>query len=149
MYKFWLTVGVASLFLVGCADSALDSEKREESDEIETVQEKKAGDATSENQEINFTVTEPEGSVQNQNAAVPSAGLNPAHGQPGHDCAIPVGAPLDGSGSQNQVTTLPTISQPIAQPSVQPATAANGLNPAHGQPGHDCAVAVGAPLPAK
>jgi hypothetical protein len=27
--------------------------------------------------------------------------------------------------------------------------ASSNLNPAHGQPGHDCAVAVGAPLPTR
>lgn len=50
--------------------------------------------------------------------------LNPPHGQPGHDCSIPVGSPL-----KAQAQTKPV------------------LNPPHGEPGHDCSVAVGAPLP--
>lgn len=60
--------------------------------------------------------------------------LNPAHGAPGHDCAIPVGAPLNGAKS--------------ATPTATPATATGNAktNPAHGQPGHDCALPVGAPL---
>jgi hypothetical protein len=34
-----------------------------------------------------------------------------------------------------------------SQPTFQPAASSGNLNPPHGQPGHDCAVAVGAPLP--
>ncbi|MCP9764009.1 hypothetical protein EGI31_13720 [Lacihabitans soyangensis] len=92
-----------------------------------------------------------------------TARLNPAHGQPGHDCAIPVGAPL-----KNSVASAPApakaVAQPIpvetkavAAPAAAPAVAGPNfnanpnvkINPAHGQPGHDCAVAVGAPLPVK
>lgn len=92
-----------------------------------------------------------------------SVRLNPAHGQPGHDCAIAVGAPLKGSVAkvaapapapvQATAPNFSVASVPAAAP-VQ-ATAPNfgvpnvKVNPAHGQPGHDCAVAVGAPLPVK
>jgi hypothetical protein len=90
-----------------------------------------------------------------------SVRLNPAHGQPGHDCAIAVGAPLKGSVAkvaapapvQATAPNFSVASVPDAAP-VQ-ATAPNfgvpnaKVNPAHGQPGHDCAVAVGAPLPVK
>lgn len=83
-------------------------------------------------------------------AMMPSAGLNPPHGQPGHDCAIAVGAPL----TSKPVTAVPqnnATSAPIAIPAPQdvPNTSINSgakLNPPHGQPGHDCAIAVGAPL---
>ncbi len=83
-------------------------------------------------------------------AAAPSNGnvkLNPAHGQPGHDCAIAVGAPLNGKRA-----AAPTAPQakPVMNvaPAAAPAKGGSGrVNPAHGQPGHDCAVAVGAPLP--
>src|SRR5690554_1359979 len=65
----------------------------------------------------------------------PSANLNPPHGQPGHDCAVPVGQPLpSASGASMPVVNKPTINQPVR------------INPPHGQPGHDCAVAVGDPL---
>jgi type IV secretory pathway VirB10-like protein len=57
---------------------------------------------------------------------------NPAHGQPYHDCALPVGAPL--------VVNEPTVAQPEAlKEEVK-------LNPEHGLPGHRCDLAVGAPL---
>ncbi len=84
--------------------------------------------------------------------ALPGAGLNPAHGEPGHRCDISVGAPLNSAPSatsapapQPQVVT--TASQPITAPATTtPANPNAKLNPAHGQPGHDCSIAVGAPL---
>jgi hypothetical protein len=79
--------------------------------------------------------------------------LNPAHGQPGHDCKIAVGAPLDGSAAAKPISEnseiKPTIPTPGATPTpLLPAsnTAGVKLNPAHGQPGHDCKIAVGQPL---
>ncbi|MDZ4793823.1 MAG: hypothetical protein SGI83_06050 [Bacteroidota bacterium] len=88
------------------------------------------------------------------------AGLNPAHGQPGHRCDISVGAPLN---SAPRSTTTPTVSTTTTAPAtltpsivntspqvvttpttVQPVAA--GMNPAHGQPGHRCDITVGAPL---
>jgi hypothetical protein len=102
--------------------------------------------------------------------------LNPAHGQPGHRCDIPAGAPLNSSPQKstapkavttNTVTTAPIIANPSTMPALQPTeavqtnNAANGapplisngsstkLNPEHGKPGHDCKVAVGQPLPNK
>lgn len=79
-----------------------------------------------------------------------TAALNPAHGQPGHDCTIPVGAPLDqnsASGTttqqqQQQMTTSGT-SSPVR---LNNSTATPTKNPPHGQPGHDCTVPVGADL---
>lgn len=95
--------------------------------------------------------------------------LNPPHGEQGHRCEIPVGAPLDGSASpaQQQVQAQPASSGQgflgggNAQPPATPAQAmqqappaqqtAPGMqgkpNPAHGQPGHRCDVQVGQPLP--
>lgn len=78
--------------------------------------------------------------------AMPSAGLNPAHGQPGHRCDIAVGAPLN---SPPATTTAPQVQTVPAQPvaaSTAPADPNAKLNPPHGQPGHDCSIAVGAPL---
>lgn len=79
---------------------------------------------------------------------------NPAHGQPYHDCAIAVGAPLNAKNSAPVSTTptpAPVTTTPVNAPVVTPPTVpANQkevrLNPAHGQPGHSCAIAVGAPL---
>jgi|GEM_PF-482718 len=93
--------------------------------------------------------------------------LNPEHGQPGHRCDIPVGAPL------NTPPAVTSVSQPQTMPAKAPATApaliptagpaqpapapapaissgTNGnvrLNPEHGQPGHRCDIPVGQPLP--
>ncbi|MBK6400293.1 MAG: hypothetical protein IPF75_19080 [Bacteroidetes bacterium] len=101
-------------------------------------------------------------------ATATAAGMNPAHGQPGHRCDIAVGAPLS-SPPNKQTTatpsitptsptinsTTPTITPSSSSPQIQttpvvsPAAAGPtpaGMNPPHGQPGHDCAVAVGAPL---
>jgi hypothetical protein len=84
--------------------------------------------------------------------------VNPAHGQPGHNCAIAVGAPLS-SAPTAKPAPAPVQAQTVSSPLVtaaQPTPVANAapagnpkgkVNPAHGQPGHNCAVAVGAPLP--
>lgn len=95
--------------------------------------------------------------VQQQPAApaISHAGLNPAHGQPGHRCDIPVGSPLNSKPEQPAVTTIsqPSATQAPATPVINttPGTgvALPGLNPAHGQPGHRCDIAVGAPLNSK
>ncbi len=79
-------------------------------------------------------------------------GMNPAHGQPGHRCDISVGAPLDSKPTAAASPSIQTTSTPALQTTpaaTTPAVLSNPnakLNPAHGQPGHDCAVAVGAPL---
>ncbi len=85
--------------------------------------------------------------------------LNPPHGEPGHRCEIAVGAPLDGSPAPAPATTTET--SPIMQttpqsgapsginvaPAAGTTATAPGMNPPHGQPGHRCDIAVGAPLP--
>ena len=75
------------------------------------------------------------------------AGMNPEHGKPGHRCDIAVGAPLNsppGKAAAPQQTVTPTPA-PVAAP--QPAKVENPLNlavnPAHGEPGHSCAIPVG------
>lgn len=94
-------------------------------------------------------------------------GMNPPHGQPGHRCDIPVGAPLNspaakttaattnaaqsGSVTQNFTVTPPPSNAVPALLSTESAgqdtAVADGINPAHGKPGHRCDIAVGAPLP--
>jgi len=110
----------------------------------------------------------PTAPVAMQTQATPAAaGMNPAHGQPGHRCDIAVGAPLNSppgktaaqqpamtinpnQGGQQAVkmtpaaTGTPSLLQPPA--STTPTAVAPGMNPAHGQPGHRCDIAVGAPL---
>ncbi len=91
-------------------------------------------------------------------APTSAKGLNPAHGQPGHRCDIAVGAPL--SSAPAAKPSAPAVVTPTVTPAASPApiqmTPAAGatspvapgakLNPAHGQPGHDCTIPVGAPL---
>ncbi len=64
--------------------------------------------------------------------------LNPAHGQPGHRCDIPVGAPL------NSVPATTTNNAESGSPVINSGEVK--LNPAHGQPGHRCDIKVGDPL---
>ena len=83
--------------------------------------------------------------AQAQNALPTAKGMNPPHGQPGHRCDIPVGAPLNSKPTvtQQQVQPTPANTTTVTQ---QPVVTAPGMNPPHGQPGHRCEIAVGAPL---
>ena len=67
--------------------------------------------------------------------------MNPAHGQPGHRCDIPVGAPLNGAAGNSNST--PTLNKTNSVPA---SISGNGVNPPHGQPGHRCDIKVGDPL---
>ena len=91
-------------------------------------------------------------------------GMNPPHGQPNHRCDIAVGAPLN-SKPATPVTTTTTATPAVASgevsknitvqppvPALLSTSSANtetpeGMNPPHGQAGHRCDIAVGAPLP--
>lgn len=77
-----------------------------------------------------------------------SGALNPAHGMPGHRCEIAVGAPLSSAPAQSTTTKAVAPAQPTAQKASTPMVNEKGqkLNPAHGMPGHSCAIEVGAPL---
>lgn len=86
--------------------------------------------------------------------------LNPEHGQPGHRCEIPVGAPLNSKPEDfknNAAIQQAPAAMPQGGPRIETTIPAGGsstsstvkLNPPHGEPGHDCAVPVGQPLPAK
>jgi|SRR5690606_10020234 len=98
-------------------------------------------------------------------ASSAAEGMNPPHGEPGHRCDIPVGAPLNSPPAQtNQQTAAPAANQggflgsgnaqsaaPAQQQAAPAQQTAPGMqgkpNPAHGQPGHRCDVQVGQPLP--
>lgn len=96
------------------------------------------------------TVTPVNAGNQPSAPVISKAGLNPAHGQPGHRCDIPVGSPLDSKASQPAtITPKPSPAAPVINTNPAPGGAATGLNPAHGQPGHRCDIAVGAPLNSK
>ncbi len=97
---------------------------------------------------------------QTQNSTATSAQtindktLNPAHGQPNHQCDIPVGAPLN-SVRTSQKTTPPITQQNqtvatkpvVTNTSSETTPTPEGMNPPHGQAGHQCGIAVGAALP--
>lgn len=161
-----LVIAVCSLFFISCGSNSSDDSAATTttpaSAPASTVQPAAAqqNPATS-----GSTVVPPPTLAPGQLTQAASASgvkLNPAHGQPGHDCAIAVGAPLKNQSGTTpaqavtqpvQVTTQPTqVSQttttppPGIVPISQPSTGQVKLNPAHGQPGHDCAIAVGAPL---
>ncbi len=98
--------------------------------------------------------------VQQKATASSAAGANPAHGQPGHRCDIPVGAPLNSPAGakpqqpqqQQVISNNVPVQQPVGpqitpiQSAPSPTSAKGKINPAHGEPGHSCAVPVGAPL---
>lgn len=92
--------------------------------------------------------TETGNSAGTNNSDQTTAALNPAHGQPGHRCEIPVGAPLDQApaNSLQQGQTNSQTSGNVSPVRVNSSTATPMKNPPHGQPGHDCAVPVGADL---
>ena len=89
-------------------------------------------------------------------------GMNPPHGQPGHRCDIGVGEPLNSKPTKttatpansntysvtptNTSTGTPSLLTPAATTSQPAVQTAPGMNPPHGQPGHVCGIAVGAPL---
>ncbi|NJW52090.1 hypothetical protein [Salinimicrobium oceani] len=80
-----------------------------------------------------------------QDATAADVKVNPAHGLPGHRCDLPVGAPLNGTAG---TTANPTPTSQLPATSVSPVRVDQTptVNPPHGEPGHDCAVPVGAPL---
>ncbi len=94
--------------------------------------------------------------VANAVTASNAKGLNPAHGQPGHDCAVAVGAPLNqaktkpvtvNNTTNTAVPAMQNVPVPLNTENAATSNSTAKLNPAHGQPGHNCAVAVGQPLP--
>ena len=108
--------------------------------------------------------TNPIFQANNDSAAALNAGitLNPKHGQPGHRCDIDEGAPLNSPATNiqpNVPTILPTTPSSTttttatninAQKVLPPVnTSTTALNPKHGDPGHRCDIAVGAPLNSK
>ena len=99
-------------------------------------------------------------STININPTLPSAinntqvTLNPEHGKPGHRCDIAVGAPLTNAPATNTTQTITSANVPANNVDVKPITPnvseiVPGMNPQHGQPGHRCDIAVGAPLNSK
>lgn len=99
------------------------------------------------------SVKPPETTNNTANFSLPSGGsevssgkLNPAHGEPGHRCDIPVGSPLNSPPGNVSTATPPVTATPVPPVAATPVKTAPGMNPPHGEPGHDCSIAVGQPL---
>lgn len=91
--------------------------------------------------------------VQPQSGAAAVSDPNPPHGEPGHRCEIAVGASLSGAPSAGTTIDAAPQTSPMFNTTPAPVTfggeattTAPGMNPPHGEPGHDCAIAVGSPL---
>lgn len=124
--KFLLfSVLVAGPLFISCKDNASPVEQSSEKVEEATLEQKK--------QMLDNVVPTNNSNSNSGN----TAGLNPEHGQPGHRCEIPVGAPLNGNAGTPAATPIQANAAPAG---------GNGLNPAHGQPGHRCDIKVGDPL---
>lgn len=91
---------------------------------------------------------------QNGKQVKTAPGMNPPHGQPGHRCDIPVGQPLNSKPAPTPASqpTAQTTQVQAPQPMPTPKAVANNtgpkpkMNPAHGEPWHDCAKKVGEAL---
>lgn len=152
---------ISSLFFISC--------KKDE--EVKPVEESKktvqpfSGEAWlkqrvgNQGQQVQPIQQQTQQTTQPQTQTAP--GMNPPHGQPGHRCEIPVGAPLNSKSvnqKQPQATTQ-VVSQKVEEKPVMKINSGNGsttiegvttlpgMNPPHGQEGHRCDIAVGAPLP--
>ena len=166
MKKIFLGISIIAFFLFSC-NSTSNSDSIGTSDSTNLNSSPSATEVTTQTPTISgdpaIIPANTDQSSATPMASTVASGLNPAHGQPGHRCDISVGAPLStapstSTGSQQgaatplntqTISTDPNmISVPSTQPPASPAatTTAPGMNPPHGQPGHDCAVAVGAPL---
>ncbi|PZW39222.1 hypothetical protein LX95_02364 [Mesonia algae] len=86
-------------------------------------------------------VQKEETTPQKENTTPENDAANPPHGEAGHRCDIPVGAPLN-SKPANQQQQIQVNGNPVQQQ----ARKTENTNPPHGEPGHDCGIPVGAPL---
>lgn len=166
MNKIFPVITILSLFFLGCASNDPESDQT-----IVPIQKPTTttlvGDSSQTGKTLTVpgldkNITTPPVITKTSVAANPktTVGMNPPHGQPGHRCDISVGAPLNSKsnpqvskGATSPVKTLVTSPVKTITPSpvitnAVPVTNAAGvkLNPPHGQPGHDCAIAVGQPL---
>jgi len=155
MKKLWL-IGLLPV-MVACGNNSNSEPTQFEFEGNETEQ-----SANVEGNELNIDegegmmieVDEGGNVVPKAGTATPNVGAsgdaNPPHGEPGHRCDIPVGAPLSSApASPGAASAAPQIQQ-VPNPGAAPAgpSAASGkANPAHGQPGHRCDIPVGSPLP--
>lgn len=137
------SVLIVSLFLISC--------KKENLSNAKTVTE--SANASPILPAIATEPEQPNVTGGNPNTIMLSSPMNPAHGQAGHRCDIAVGAPLNSpavqSTSQQGGVPMQTNNAAAKTSSVKTNTSittAKGMNPPHGQTGHRCDIAVGAPL---
>jgi hypothetical protein len=146
--RHYLVLGLVSMGFLACnSDNGQQSMVDYSSGSAAAAIVGNSGNGSNGNSQASSLVSHPStklGNLMNQsginsggNLSVAGSGLNPAHGLPGHNCAIDVGAPLSSAG---------TVPQAVSKPAIG-STANARINPAHGQPDHDCSVAVGDPLP--
>lgn len=161
---------ITTVLAVSCQKEGKASDKisTEASDSLTVIKAEEAKMANAptatQNQQV-MTTTNPANTT-----TVPETkpGMNPPHGQPGHRCDLPVGAPLNGSApatTSNQTNKTYSVTpvgnatttkvensniqttppKPVAQ------TTLPGMegkpNPAHGETGHRCDIPVGVNLP--
>ncbi len=147
---------VASAFLTAVLFSSCKKELQPQESSNAVANEAKASDTQNVNQQLEVQNQNPQmvqapNQVQTQ-PKVTAPGMNPPHGQPNHRCDIADGAPLNsprGAMPAQQSAPVQTT-MPQGQVSNVPAVATPpGMNPPHGQAGHLCEIAVGAPLPKK
>lgn len=87
---------------------------------------------------------------QNGKQIKTAPGMNPPHGEPGHRCDIPVGQALNSKPAPASQPNTQPVQAPQPMPAPQAVANNTGpkakLNPAHGEPWHDCAKKVGEAL---
>lgn len=138
-----------SLFMVSCKKELQPQESAapQEAAVIDASSQQVTGNQPAAMPAQPVTVNNPAAQQIQPQATTTAPGMNPPHGQPNHRCDIAVGAPLNSPPGKNpatQATQAPVQAQPQ---NAAPVVTAPGMNPPHGQPGHKCEVAVGAPLP--
>ena len=134
---FMIAMLVAAPLFIACKDKATPAEETINTTQEATLEQKKQA-----LQNVAPTSTQ----STNSTSTGGNVALNPAHGQPGHDCAIPVGAHLNGSWTSSNAAQGQTIN--VNNNNITPIKASGGagINPPHGQPGHRCDIKVGDPL---
>ena len=130
---FLIATFVALPFFISCKDKETPTENAPATIQEATLEQKKQA---LQNASPTTNTTNASGNLA----------LNPAHGEPGHNCAIPVGAPLNGTSSNAGNTPVQTIDMNQTKTIPTPNSTGAGMNPPHGQPGHRCDIKVGDPL---
>ncbi|UQD55966.1 hypothetical protein [Flavobacterium sp. K5-23] len=144
-YLFY-TLLVTAITITSCKNNDTEKEQADPSTVVPFWQQ-----STSAVQGQSTLPTETQNNSKIATATLP--GMNPPHGQPNHRCDIPDGAPLNSPGNGTAAGPSATAQPLQIGTSTQTATAKTvtpkGVNPPHGESGHRCDIAVGAPLNSK